>query len=80
MQPSDITIRNNEKSDTIVVNILIKSGEATLQRWIHMAKSLRSKRKQKIKRLRKKLFYEKDKAKEALEKADSMEGRCICVL
>jgi len=39
-----------------------------------MAKSLRSKRKQKIKRLRKKLFYEKDKAKEALEKAETMEG------
>lgn len=32
--------------------------------WLGMAKSLRSKRKQKIKRLRKQLFYDKDKAKE----------------
>ena len=39
-----------------------------------MAKSLRSKRKQKIKRLRKKMFYEKDKAKEAAEQMESMEG------
>lgn len=51
--------------------ILIKSGEAT---WFVMAKSLRSKRKQKIKRLRKKMFYEKDKAKETLEQMETMEG------
>ena len=47
-----------------------------------MAKSLRSKRKQKIKRLRKQMFYEKDKAKEqkAMETMDiDGEGRYTIV-
>ena len=41
--------------------------------WLGMAKSLRSKRKQKIKRLRKQLFYDKDKAKEQ-EAMETTEG------
>ena len=50
--------------------------------WLGMAKSLRSKRKQKIKRLRKQMFYEKDKAKEqkAMETMDiDGEGRYTIV-
>jgi len=40
-----------------------------------MARSLRSKRKQKIKRLRKQLFYEKDKKKEQERNGEKMEGQ-----
>ena len=39
-----------------------------------MAKSLRSKRKQKIKRMRKQIFYEKDKAKQQ-EAMETTEGQ-----
>ena len=60
-------------------SIYVTPAEGT---WLGMAKSLRSKRKQKIKRLRKQMFYEKDKAKEqkAMETMDiDGEGRYTIV-